>query len=113
MNRFNPPYRFSQRIPLLLLLIFCLPIFNAEITVIDQYEISLGLTSQFGKSIAVISDLDGDGIHEIVVGAFSQNHIYVLWLNESGYIKHQQPIAENTLRAFFELKCLTFEGCSR
>ena len=55
----------------------------------------------FGWSVASLSDLDGDGVSEIVVGApwdddggFNRGAVWVLFLNTDGTVKSHQKISD-------------------
>ena len=56
--------------------------------------------SQFGSSVADIGDLDGDGIHDLVVGAKgegvagtpAQGAVYILFMTASGAVKSSSRI---------------------
>ena len=57
----------------------------------------------FGRSVASPSDLDGDGVTDLVVGAYrddtggsNRGALYVLFLNADGTVKRSQKIASNT-----------------
>ncbi|MCP3937755.1 MAG: hypothetical protein GY708_20580, partial [Actinomycetia bacterium] len=82
---------------------------NADGTVKAEQKISSttgGLTGpldnsdRFGTSVAGVGDLDSDGIHDVVVGAFSDDDggsgrgaVYVLFLNADGTVKAEQKIS--------------------
>ncbi|MCP4963084.1 MAG: hypothetical protein GY925_27935, partial [Actinomycetia bacterium] len=85
---------------------------NADGTVKAEQKISStvgGLTGPlndddfFGASTASIGDLDGDGIADIAVGAYSDDDggtdrgaVYVLFLNADGTVKAEQKISSLT-----------------
>ncbi|MCP5028498.1 MAG: hypothetical protein GY929_19655, partial [Actinomycetia bacterium] len=57
----------------------------------------------FGRSVAGMGDLDGDGIGDIAVGAYSDDDgggnrgaVYVLFLNADGTVKAEQKISSTT-----------------
>ena len=56
---------------------------------------------QFGRSVAGLGDLDGDGIQDIAVGAFRDDDggpvrgaVWVLFLNADGTVKSHQKISD-------------------
>ena len=62
---------------------------------------SLDNSDQFGRAVAGIGDLDGDGINDIAVGAFldddggsDRGAVYVLFLNADGTVKAEQKISD-------------------
>jgi len=65
---------------------------------------ALTIGSSFGSSAAILSDLDGDGIREIAVGAQqdsplggdSNGAIFILFLNEDGTVKKHHKIGFET-----------------
>ncbi len=55
----------------------------------------------FGRSVANLGDLDGDGTHDLAVGAtgdagggFSRGAVWVLFLNSDGTVKTEQKISD-------------------
>ncbi|MCP4959931.1 MAG: CSLREA domain-containing protein, partial [Actinomycetia bacterium] len=84
---------------------------NADGTVKAEQKISSttgGLTGPlddsdyFGRSVAGIGDLDGDGIIDIAVGAYlddgggtDRGAVYVLFLNTDGTVRAEQRISSN------------------
>ncbi|MCP5443792.1 MAG: DUF4347 domain-containing protein [Chromatiaceae bacterium] len=84
---------------------------NSDGTVKAEQKISStagGLTGglanndRFGRAVAGIGDLDGDGIDDIAVGAekdddggTNRGAVYVLMLNADGTVKAQQKISDN------------------
>ncbi|MEM9041320.1 MAG: FG-GAP-like repeat-containing protein, partial [Actinomycetota bacterium] len=85
---------------------------NANGTVKAEQKISDtagGLTAtltdsgDFGASVAGIGDLDGDGVSDMVVGAFDDDDggtdrgaVHVLFLNSNGTVKGEQKISSTT-----------------
>ncbi|MCP4963048.1 MAG: hypothetical protein GY925_27750, partial [Actinomycetia bacterium] len=85
---------------------------NADGTVKAEQKISSttgGLTGpldnddRFGRSVAGMGDLDGDGIVDIAVGAYTDDDgggnrgaVYVLFLNADGTVKAEQKISSTT-----------------
>ncbi|MCP3856746.1 MAG: hypothetical protein GY698_18725, partial [Actinomycetia bacterium] len=85
---------------------------NADGTVKAEQKISSttgGLTGPldnsdyFGTSVASIGDVDGDGIVDVVVGAWSDDDgasaagaVYVLFLNADGTVKAEQKISSTS-----------------
>ncbi|MDX2436717.1 MAG: right-handed parallel beta-helix repeat-containing protein [Acidobacteriota bacterium] len=83
---------------------------NADGTVKTEQKISnvvgglnaaLGNSDSFGASVAGIGDVDGDGIIDMVVGAFGDDDgavdrgaVYVLFLNADGTVKAEQKISD-------------------
>ena len=64
---------------------------------------SLANTDFFGKSVASLGDLDGDGVTDLAVGAFrdgtggaSRGAVHVLLLNSNGTVKSSTKIANGT-----------------
>ena len=60
----------------------------------------LWASGNFGSSTASVGDLDGDGVSELVVGAFMDGYeayntgaIFVLFLNRDGLVRSQQRIS--------------------
>ncbi|MCP3937687.1 MAG: hypothetical protein GY708_20225, partial [Actinomycetia bacterium] len=60
-------------------------------------------SDQFGRSMASIGDVDGDGIVDIAVGAYvdddggtNRGAVYVLFLNADGTVKAEQKISSTT-----------------
>ncbi|MEZ6032244.1 MAG: PKD domain-containing protein [Planctomycetaceae bacterium] len=82
---------------------------NANGTVASHQKISnteggftgaLDDSDYFGKSLAVLGDLDHDGITELVVGSYSDDDggngrgaVYVLFMNSNGTVKSHQKIS--------------------
>ncbi|MCP3939186.1 MAG: hypothetical protein GY708_27875, partial [Actinomycetia bacterium] len=85
---------------------------NADGTVKAEQKISstaggltgpLDDTDYFGKSVAGIGDIDGDGIADVTVGAYGDDDggsdrgaAYVLFLNTDGTVKAEQKISSTT-----------------
>jgi len=83
---------------------------NADGTVKNEQKISnlagglgasLGTSDGFGVSVAGPGDIDGDGIEDIVVGAWldddgstNRGAAYVLFLNTNGTVKNEQKISD-------------------
>ncbi len=94
----------------------CLPLLNRPAsatqaaTVIDQQELSdtqgafggaLANLDLFGRSVAGIGDLDGDGVEDIAVGTMGDSEnganrgaVWIVFLNANGTAKSQQKINE-------------------
>ena len=90
---------------------------NSDGTVKHSQEISdtkgdfnaIGDNDIFGIDLTNLSDLDGDGITDIAVGAqgdsengFSQGAVYILFLNSDGTVKSYQKI--NSDKSNFQVK---------
>ncbi|MEZ6063708.1 MAG: FG-GAP-like repeat-containing protein [Planctomycetaceae bacterium] len=85
---------------------------NSDGTVKSQQKISdtsgglaatLGDSDFFGNAMAVSGDLDGDGVNDVVVGAYNSDDggtdrgaVYVLFLNSSGTVKAEQKISNTS-----------------
>jgi hypothetical protein len=61
----------------------------------------LEMFDEFGRSIALIDDLDGDGVDELAVGAIGDNDggwmngaVYVLFMRRDGTVKRHTKISE-------------------
>jgi predicted outer membrane repeat protein len=52
--------------------------------------------SGFGISVALLGDLDGDGLPELAVGAFNENAVYLLFLNADGTVRRNVRIADGS-----------------
>jgi hypothetical protein len=86
------------------------PTVASDGTVIGEQKISdtagsltaiLDDDDRLGTALAAIGDLDGDGINDIVVGAFNDDDggtdrgaVYVLFLNADGTVKNEQKISD-------------------
>jgi FG-GAP repeat protein/VCBS repeat protein len=64
---------------------------------------SLEAGNEFGASVAALGDLDGDGIHDIAVGATSdddgggdQGAVWIFFLNTDGTVRFQRKISGTT-----------------
>jgi len=64
---------------------------------------ALDSEDHFGSSLAFLSDLDGDGVRELAVGAYGdddggalQGAVWILFLNTDGTVKSEQKISETT-----------------
>ena len=62
---------------------------------------SLDDNDEFGRSIATIADMDGDGVPELAVGAKFDDDggsnlgaVYILFMNSTGTVKSQQKISQ-------------------
>ena len=81
---------------------------EADGTVISNTKIASGLNGgpvlaaedRFGQSVAMIGDLDGDGIQELAVGAYQDDtggqdrgSVYVLFMNANGTVKSFLKVA--------------------
>ena len=90
---------------------------NSDGTVKHSQEISdtkgdfnaIGDNDIFGIDLTNLSDLDGDGVTDIAVGAqgdsengFSQGAVYILFLNSDGTVNSYQKISSGT-RVIFKL----------
>ena len=53
--------------------------------------------AEFGKALAPLDDMDGDGVDEMAVGAwrFGKGSVWVLFLNVDGTVNSEQQIADN------------------
>ncbi|MCP5028282.1 MAG: hypothetical protein GY929_18550, partial [Actinomycetia bacterium] len=85
---------------------------NADGTVKAEQRISsttgsltgpLNDTDQFGRSVAGVGDVDGDGIADIAVGTYKDDDggtdrgaVYVLFLNANGTVKAEQKLSSTT-----------------
>jgi FG-GAP repeat protein/VCBS repeat protein len=65
------------------------------------FPVSVDEDDRFGRSVAALGDLDGDGVGDLVVGAprdagheLSEGAVWVLFLEPDGAIKSHQRIAE-------------------
>ncbi|MDJ0497436.1 MAG: DUF5011 domain-containing protein, partial [Acidimicrobiia bacterium] len=61
----------------------------------------LGVSDHFGRAIAPIGDLDGDGVNDVAVGAPNDDDgssdrgaVYILFMNGDGTVKSQQKISD-------------------
>ena len=64
---------------------------------------ALAAGDHFGRSVAALGDLDGDGVSDLAVGANyddtggdSRGAVYVLFLNSDGTVKSDHKIADQT-----------------
>ena len=64
---------------------------------------SLASQAQFGRAVATLGDLDGDGVTEVAVGVErdsiggqERGAVYVLFMNSNGSVKSSTLIAHNT-----------------
>ena len=85
---------------------------NADGTVKAEQKISdtiggftspLSNSDQFGKSVAGLGDLDGDGINDAAVGVYldddggsDRGAVYILFLNADGTVKAEQKISDTS-----------------
>ena len=70
----------------------------------DEELVTLDMYDQFGSSLALIPDLDGDGLDELLVGATGDDDyyeesgaVYMLYLNADGTVKRYQKISNSTV----------------
>ena len=57
---------------------------------------SLGNNDQFGKSVAALGDIDGDGVEDVAVGAPRDEDVYILLLTTAGTVKDAHKISHNS-----------------
>ena len=81
-----------------------LPIKVGKIVTVDGAGVNLSLTDDdhFGASVASVGDLDGDGIHDMAVGAIGDDRggsnrgaVYTLLMNWDGTVDSYAKIAHN------------------
>ena len=73
----------------------------------------------FGRSVAALGDLNGDGVHDLAVGAerdddgsFDRGAIWILFLNADGTVAAEQKISETTGGFGGDLDASDFFGTS-
>ena len=64
------------------------------------FDAPLQVNDQLGRSVALLGDLNGDGIQDIACGAVSdddggtdQGAVYILFLNRDGSVSSQQKLS--------------------
>ena len=58
-------------------------------------EVHLASGDRFGSAITTIGDLNGDGINDLAIGAFLDDAVWVLFMNEDGTVKTSHRIDKN------------------